>query len=133
MAPLLSACGGGTQQKTGANTKSGLKAALPAHVPSTAVKPDIPSVSGGGNGAATDPGFLRYPTDQVATVSGVPGKGGSYTAVTPLWGTVPPAGNSFYQAMNKALGVDLTVKPADGNTYNTTRAAARTRTTSTFR
>src|SRR5689334_12362330 len=103
MAPLLSACGGGSHQKTGANTKTGLKAALPAYVPTTPVKPDIPSVSGG-NGAATDPAFLRYPTDQVATVSGVPGKGGSYTAVTPLWGTIPTPGNSFYKAMNKALG-----------------------------
>ncbi|UWE10597.1 ABC transporter substrate-binding protein [Actinacidiphila bryophytorum] len=128
MAPLLSACGGGSHRKTGANTRTGLKAALPAYVPSTAVKPDIPSVSGGGNGAATDPAFLNYPTDQVATVSGVPGKGGSYTAVTPLWGTIPAAGNSFYRAMSKALGVDLTVKPADGNNYNTvvpTMTAAR--------
>ncbi|WP_031523323.1 ABC transporter substrate-binding protein [Streptomyces sp. NRRL F-5123] len=128
MAPLLSACGDGSHQKTGTNTKTGLKAALPAYVPSTPVKPDIPSVSGGGNGAATDPGFLRYPADQVATVSGVPGKGGSYTAVTPLWGTVPTPGNSFYTAMNKALGVDLTIKPADGNNYNTivpTMTAAR--------
>jgi len=118
MAPLLSACGGGSHQKTGANTASGLKAALPAYVPSTALKADIPSVAGGAD-AATDPAFLSYPATPVSTVSGVPGKGGSYTAVTPLWGTNPPAGNSFFQAMNKALGVELTVKPADGNTYDT--------------
>lgn len=128
MTPLLSACGDGAHHTTGTNTKTGLKSALPTYVPSTAVKPDIPSVSGGGNGAATDPAFLHYPTEQVATVSGVPGKGGSYTAVTPLWGTVPPPGNSFYKAMSKALGVELTMKPADGNNYNTivpTMTAAR--------
>jgi putative aldouronate transport system substrate-binding protein len=118
MAPLLSACSGGSQQKTGANTESGLQAALPAYVPSTSVKPDIPSVAGGPD-VMTAPGFLTYPANPIATVSGVPGKGGSYTAVTPLWGTVPAAGNSFYQAMNKALGVNLAMKPADGNNYNT--------------
>ncbi|PYC79727.1 Tat pathway signal sequence domain protein [Streptomyces tateyamensis] len=127
MAPLLSACGGGAHQKTGANTASGLKAALPAYLPSTALKPDIPSVAGGPD-AATDPGFASYPASPVATVSGPPGRGGSYTAVTPLWGTVPQPGNSFYQAMDNALGVNLTIKPADGNNYNTivpTMTAAR--------
>ncbi|MFE0458828.1 Tat pathway signal sequence domain protein [Kitasatospora sp. NPDC058965] len=118
MAPLLSACGGGTHQKTGANTAAGLKSALPAYVPSTTVAPDIAPVAGGPD-AATDPGYLAYPASPVVSVSGVPGKGGSYTTVTPLWGTVPPVGNSFYQAMNKALGVSLTMKPADGNNYNT--------------
>lgn len=118
LAPLLSACGDGGQQQTGSNSKTGLQKALPAYVPKQSVKPDIPSVSAGPD-AATDPGFLRYPTEHPATVTGVPGKGGKYTAVTPLWGTVPPPGNSFYAAMNKALGLDLTVKPADGNNYAT--------------
>ncbi|OIJ90389.1 hypothetical protein BIV25_32165 [Streptomyces sp. MUSC 14] len=127
MAPLLSACGGGGQQHTGTNTKAGLKAALPAYVPRTPVKPDIASVAGS-DGAVTDPAFLHYPSDQITTVSGTPGKGGSYSAVTPLWGTVPTPGNSFYRAMNKALGVELTVRPADGNHYDTivpTMTAAR--------
>src|SRR6266496_2730584 len=118
MAPALAACTGGPAQKTGANTESGLQAALPAYVPNTAVRPDIPSVAAGPD-VMTDAGFLTYPANLIATVSGVPGRGGSYTAVTPLWGTVPSAGNSFYQAMNKALGVNLAVKPADGNNYNT--------------
>jgi putative aldouronate transport system substrate-binding protein len=118
MTPLLSACGDSSAQSTGASTKSGLKAALPNYVASTSARPDFPSVAGGPD-AMTDPGYLTYPADQVATVSGVPGRGGSYTAVTPLWGTVPAAGNAFYQAMNKALGVNLTIKPADGNNYDT--------------
>jgi putative aldouronate transport system substrate-binding protein len=118
MGPLLSACGSDSQQKTGSNTESGLKAALPAYVPNTSIKPDIPSVAGAAD-IFTDPGFLTYPANPIATVSGVPGKGGSYTAVTPLWGTVPSAGNSFYQAMTKALGIELAMKPADGNNYNT--------------
>ena len=117
-APLLSGCSGSTGRTATVNTESGLKAALPAYAPSSSLKPDFPSVAGGPD-VMTDPGFLTYPANPVATVSGVPGKGGSYTSVTPLWGTVPTAGNSFYQAMNKALGVNLTVKPADGNNYNT--------------
>ncbi|WP_329466955.1 ABC transporter substrate-binding protein [Streptomyces sp. NBC_01431] len=118
MTPLLSACGGSTG-KSGANSKEGLKAALPTFVPnSKAVKADIAPVQGGAD-AATDPAYLSYPASPPTSVSGIPGKGGSYTAVTPLWGTNPPVGNSFYQAMNKALGVELTVKPADGNNYNT--------------
>jgi putative aldouronate transport system substrate-binding protein len=115
---LLSGCGsGGTAQKTGANSGA-LKSALPSHTSNTSIKPDIPSVAGGAD-ALTDPGFLTYPTDRVVTVQGVPGKGGKYTTVTPLWGTIPPADNSFYQAMNQALGVTLEMKPADGNNYAT--------------
>ena len=114
---LLSACGGGAQQKTGANSDA-LKSALPNYVPSSSIKADIPSVAGGPD-VLTDPGFLTYPSNRVATVSGIPGKGGKYTTVTPLWGTIPPADNSFYQAMNKALGVTLEMKPADGNNYAT--------------
>ncbi|MEU4769375.1 hypothetical protein AB0H12_39645 [Actinosynnema sp. NPDC023794] len=117
MGGLLSACGGGAQQKTGANSDA-LKAALPKYVPSSAIKADIASVAGGPD-ILTDPGFLTYPSNQVTTVSGIPGKGGRYTTVTPLWGTIPPADNSFYQAMNKALGVTLDMKPADGNNYAT--------------
>ncbi|MEV6237592.1 hypothetical protein [Lentzea sp. NPDC051838] len=118
LGPLLSACGSGGAQRAGVNSEAGLRAALPAYLPNTAIKPDIPSVAGGPD-VLTDPGFLSYPANRVATTSGVPGKGGRYSAVTPLWGTIPPAGNSFYQAMNKALGVQLEMKPADGNNYNT--------------
>ncbi|AUG81810.1 hypothetical protein CFP65_7216 [Kitasatospora sp. MMS16-BH015] len=119
MAPLLSACGDGGGRKAAANTAAGLKSALPTYLANAgAVKPDIAPVAGGAD-AATDPAYLSYPAHPPTSVSGVPGKGGSYTAVTPLWGTNPPAGNSFFQAMDKALGIELTVKPADGNTYDT--------------
>ncbi|MFC4505214.1 MULTISPECIES: ABC transporter substrate-binding protein [Streptomyces] len=118
MAPLLSACGDGARNTGGASTKKGLKAALPAFVPDDSIKPDIPSVAGRAE-IATDPGFLTYPAQRARTVDGVPGRGGSYTAVTPLWGTIPSPDNSFHQAMNKALGVDLEIKPTDGNNYLT--------------
>lgn len=121
MSPLLTACGGGggSRAKGGTNTKKGSAAALPDYVASAAVQPDIASAHGSA-GAVTDPGFLKYPARQVKSVSEVPGAGGSYTTLTPLWGTVPPAHNAFYRAMNKALGATMTMQPANGNTYNTT-------------
>lgn len=124
LSPLLAACGGGgsgssTRRKGGTNTKKGAAAALPAYVPSTAVQADIPSTTGAA-GAVTDPGFLKYPASPVKSVQGTPGAGGSYTTLTPLWGTIPAAGNPFYKAVNKALGATLTMKPANGVTYDTT-------------
>lgn len=109
--PLLSACGHAGSGGTGVTSASELARILPAYIPNDAVKPDIPSVNG------SDPGFLTYPTDLVRTVSEIPGSGGSYTAITPLWASIPPANNQYYQAVNKTLGATLTVNPSNGNTY----------------
>jgi putative aldouronate transport system substrate-binding protein len=101
-------------------TKKGLDAILPDYVPLTnGPTPDIPSTTGA-NGAITDPGFLKYPTNLVKTVSSTPGKGGSYSAIIPLWGSIPAAGNAYDQALNKALGANLSVNPANGANYATT-------------
>lgn len=117
--PLLAACGG-SSSATGGVSSNGLKTSLPDHVPLTGgVTADIPSVTGV-NGAMTDPGYLTYPTNLVKTVSEMPGSGGSYTGITPLWGSIPPAGNGYYQAVDKALGANVTVSPANGATYNNT-------------
>jgi putative aldouronate transport system substrate-binding protein len=118
--PLLSACGSAVSSKGGVTTTKGLDAILPDHVPQTnGPTPDIPIVTGA-NGATSDPGFLNYPTNLVKTVSGTPGSGGSYSAIIPLWGTIPSANNAYYKALNKALGANLTVNPANGNNYGTT-------------
>jgi putative aldouronate transport system substrate-binding protein len=118
LSPLLAACGSGSGSKGGTNTKSGEAAALPDYLPNNAVTPDIPSATGAA-GSITDAGFLKYPATQAKSVSQTPGSGGHYTAVTPLWGTTPPADNAYYQAMTKALGATITMKPGNGNTYNT--------------
>jgi putative aldouronate transport system substrate-binding protein len=118
--PLLSACGSAASNKGGVTTSKGLSSILPDYVPlKNGPTPDIPSVTGI-NGAVTDPGFLSYPTNLVKTVSSTPGSGGSYNVITPLWGSIPAANNSFYQAVNKALGATLTINPANGNNYGTT-------------
>jgi putative aldouronate transport system substrate-binding protein len=108
--PLLAACGT-TASQTGTTSTSQLAKILPAYVPSTLVKPDIPSVNG------SDPAYLTYPTNLVHTISEAPGAGGNYTTITPLWGAIPAANNSYYQAVNKALGANLAIQPANGNTY----------------
>ena len=118
--PLLSACGNAATSQGGVTTKKGLDAILPDYVPLTnGPKPDIPIVTGA-NGATSDPGFLSYPTNLVKTVSSTPGSGGSYSAIIPLWGNIPAANNAYYKALNKALGSNLTVNPANGNNYGTT-------------
>jgi putative aldouronate transport system substrate-binding protein len=123
LSPLLAACGNGSSAAKGStNTKTGLAAALPTYKPSSAVTPDIPIVSGTG-GAVTDAGYLTYPASPVATVTRVPGSGGSYTSVTPLWGSIPAANNGYYAAVNKALGATINLQPANGNTYNTSVTA----------
>lgn len=111
--PLLSGCQTSSSRTTGGTSTTQLASILPTHVPSTLVTPDIPSVAG------SDPGYLSYPAEAVTTVPQPPGAGGSYTAITPLWGAIPPSnGNRYYQAVNAALGATLTVKPANGNSYD---------------
>ena len=116
-APLLDACGSPKEQTSGTTGEGDLAKALPAHVDSGAVKPDIPVVTGA-NGASTDPAFLSYPANPPRTVTGPAGSGGSYVTMTPLWGAIPPSnGNAYYAAVNKDLGATVKLQPADGNTY----------------
>lgn len=112
--PLLAACGsGGAPATTGAASTSLLQRILPHYTPSSLVKPDYPSVDG------SSPAYLAYPSKLVRTVAETPGSGGSYTAITPLWGTIPSANNPFDQAVNSALGATVSVSPANGNNYAT--------------
>ncbi len=119
LSPLLAACGNDAG-KGGASTKTGIASALPNYKPlSSSVTPDIPVVTGI-NGALTNPGFLRYPTNLPKTVTGAVGSGGTYAGVAPSWNPIPAAGNSYYAAVNKALGATFNSQPANGNTYSTT-------------
>ncbi len=112
--PLLAGCGTSASGTPGAASASQLAKIMPAYVPSNLIKPDFLSVDG------SEPGYLNYPTDLVRSVSGVPGAGGSYTAITPLWASIPsPSGNTYYEAVNKALGASLSMQPANGVTYST--------------
>lgn len=116
-APLLSACGGSPATKTGSTSASQLSKIMPAYSPLelSGIKPDYASVNG------SEPGYLSYPTTLVHTVSETPGSGGTYTVISPDWGAIPrTVGNTYYQALNSALGASIQWQPTNGNTITTT-------------
>ena len=115
-APLLSACGTSTPVQTGSTSANSLAKILPAYTPfSGGVKPDFASIDG------SEPGYLNYPTTLVHTVSEIPGSGGTYTAIAPTWGSIPrTSGNTYYQALNAALGANMQWQPTSGTTIQTT-------------
>jgi putative aldouronate transport system substrate-binding protein len=116
-APLLAACGTGAQVQAGSTSTSTLAKILPSYVPLSisGIKPDYPSIDG------SEPGYLSYPKTLVHTVSETPGSGGSYTAIAPDWGAIPrTSGNTYYTALNAALGANMQWQPTNGNTISTT-------------
>ncbi|QHT54969.1 twin-arginine translocation signal domain-containing protein [Cellulomonas sp. H30R-01] len=114
---LLSACSPGTP--TGAATSAApIGDVIPSYIPVTYAEPDYPSVSG------SVPGYEKIPAELVRSVPTAPGTGLVFTAMTPLWGTIPPTkGNQYYAAVNELMGSDLNFQIADGNTYGDKLAA----------
>ncbi|SFK51741.1 extracellular solute-binding protein [Cellulomonas sp. KH9] len=85
---------------------------LPTYVPIDYVEPDFPSVNG------STPGYATLPAELVRSVPDAPGSGATFTAMTPLWGTIPPTrGNQYYEAVNGILGSTIEFRITDGNTY----------------
>ncbi|MGO2540634.1 MAG: extracellular solute-binding protein [Specibacter sp.] len=115
-AAVLTACGNGAS-KAKVTSSSGLAETVakvvPSYIPIDLVTPDIASVNG------STPGFTTIPASLVKSVKEIPGKGGTYKAMTPAWWTVPPAlaDNSYYQAVNEALGATVDFQVNDGNSY----------------
>lgn len=116
-APLLASCGTSPSVQTGATSANELAKILPAYTPlaGSAIKPDFPSVEG------SEPGYLSYPRTLVHTVSETPGSGSTYTAIAPDWGAIPrTAGNTYYRALNAALGANMQWQPTNGTTITAT-------------
>jgi putative aldouronate transport system substrate-binding protein len=116
-APLLAACGTSSPAKAGASSQSAIDRIMPAYMPRTiaGITPEYPSING------SEPGYLTYPATLVHTVTEVPGSGGSYTGVSPYWGSIPrTVGNTYYDALNTAIGATLNVQPTNGNLVTTT-------------
>jgi putative aldouronate transport system substrate-binding protein len=116
-APLLTGCGTGPAAPAGSTSTSELAKIMPAYAPLdlAGIKPDYLSVDG------SEPGYLSYPTALVHTVSEKPGSGSTYTAVGPDWGAIPrTVGNTYYQALNAALGANVQWQPTNGATITTT-------------
>ncbi|MCM0618192.1 extracellular solute-binding protein [Paenarthrobacter sp. TYUT067] len=112
----LTACSPGASAPL-ATTSGGLAEAVaklvPSYIPLDLVKPDIPSVKG------STPGFTTLPATLVKSVKDTPGKGGTYTAMTPAWWAIPPSlpENSYYKAVNAELGTTINFQVNDGNSY----------------
>ncbi|WP_275005431.1 extracellular solute-binding protein [Promicromonospora iranensis] len=114
---LLTGCtttGGGPAVEPGTVTASN----LPTYVPIEYVKPDFPSVNG------STAGYASIPEELVTAFETPPGAGGTYTAMTPLWSTIPSTrGNEYFDAVNEALGTTVEFQISDGNTYGDKLAA----------
>ena len=132
--PLLAAAAGlvgagvvGCSSHGGANTAaenaSNAKVKLPTYTPYNGVKADFPAV-----GDKVLAAYVRYPASPVKAYDGVPGKGGTVTAMTNIYTPVPPGvgSNPYWQELNKKLGVDLQINmiPVDtwGAKFQTTIA-----------
>ncbi|HLV57222.1 MAG TPA: extracellular solute-binding protein [Actinotalea caeni] len=91
---------------------------LPAYLPLDYVEPDFPSVNG------STAGFATIPSELVQAYETPPGSGSTFTAMTPLWGAIPPTvGNQYYDAVNAAIGSTIEFQISDGNTYGDKLAA----------
>ena len=112
---LLTGCGspgGAGGAASGGAAAGGADAVIPDYIPVEYARPDFPSVNG------STPGFAALPDELVRSVPSVPGSGATFTAMTPLWGTIPPTrGNRYYAAVNEALGSSVEFRITDGNTY----------------
>lgn len=117
---VMSGCGSADDKGTTVASSDGAidDASLPAYVPIDAIEPDFPGVDG------SPSGYLTVPDELVQGFDTPPGSGGTYTAMTPLWGTIPPTtGNSYFDAVNEAMGTTIDFQISDGNTYGDKLAA----------
>ncbi|MEL7977019.1 extracellular solute-binding protein [Isoptericola sp. F-RaC21] len=115
---LLTSCSSGAPASVTGGGGTVSTGVLPTYTAVEYVKPDFPSVNG------STAGFAKIPDTLVQAFSSPPGSGGTYTAMTPLWGTIPPSkGNQYYEAVNKAMGTSIKFQISDGNTYGDKLAA----------
>ncbi|MGH3169672.1 MAG: extracellular solute-binding protein, partial [Trebonia sp.] len=111
--PLIAACGTGAGAGPAESNNSGVL--LPSYVPLTSgPRADLPALS---NGVLA--GFLKYPANPVSVTSGTPGDGSTVSAFVETFSPVAPAlsSNRYWQALNKALGVNLDMQVVPGSDY----------------
>jgi len=101
LSPTLAGCG---KKKSKNTTTANTAVKMPAYIPYSGVKPDLP-----GDTHGVLPAFFKYPASPVQASSSVPAKGGSITGFSNIYAAVPPplGKNAFWQALNKQLGVNL--------------------------
>jgi len=120
-APLLAGCRTGDATTNPGPSSAGpgdASSVLPSHIPIDYVEPDFPSVNG------STAGYASIPEELVQVFDTPPGSGSTFTAMTPLWGTIPPTeGNQYFDAVNEAIGSTIDFQISDGNTYGDKLAA----------
>lgn len=110
----LAGCGSpGGAGGAGPAVSADLGAVLPEYVPLQLVPPTYPSVNG------STPGFTEFPDTLAKGTSRTPGSGSSFTAICAVYSLIPPAlgQNSYYGAMNDALGATVELQPSDSGEY----------------
>ncbi|GIH89612.1 extracellular solute-binding protein [Planobispora siamensis] len=122
---LLGACSAptGTRPGSGGATAAAadkLTSLTPTYTAFPGVKPDLPGTVSTLPGVPdVSGGFTRYPATPTAALTQKAGKGGTYKAMTPLWGPPPPglADNSYFQAANADIGATVEFQITDGTVY----------------
>ncbi|MFC7645052.1 hypothetical protein ACFQX6_33645 [Streptosporangium lutulentum] len=122
---LLSACStpSGPRPGSGGATAAAadrLTSLTPTYTAFPGVKPDVPGTVSTLPGVPdVSGGFTTYPAAPTAALSQKAGRGGTYKAMTPLWGPPPPglADNSYFQAVNADIGATVEFQITDGNVY----------------
>ncbi len=112
--PVLAACGVGAPAASsgaaagGSAASSGGKVKLPTYMALPNLPPpDLPGTPDG----LLAPGYQKYPTNLIRSVSQPPGKGGEVNALTASLSTAPTPleNNPAWQQVNKELGVSLKI------------------------
>ena len=109
---LLAGCSSGGGGGGSASDSGVLDDLIPDHIPFEGVIPDIEGIDG-----APD-GFTAYPDPPIQALPEPPGSGGHYSAMTPMWGPIPPGlgNNSFYDYVNERIGATVEFNFQDGDT-----------------
>lgn len=111
---VLTGCGKRGRRSGLASNAAAVAAVLPSYRPITLIPPDEP-----GDGPLPD-GYHRYPTSLVQTIQRKPGRGGRpIKSISVTWGPTPPGlgRNTFIDAVNRELGVQLDPSVQDGPTF----------------
>lgn len=114
LAPALAACGNNSGSGPAASSNAGVK--LPSYIPlAHGPVPDLAPTSAG-----VLAGFLKYPANPISVTSGKPGDGSTMSAFVQTYSPVAPAlgRNTYWQALNKALGVSLNMQVVPASDYN---------------
>lgn len=109
---LLAGCGDGS---TGGTPSNNANVKLPTYIEYKNVPtPDLAASSDG-----VLAGYLKYPANPPAMTDGKPGDGSTVSAFVETYSPIAPAlsDNPYWQALNKALGVDLKMSVVSANDY----------------